>query len=101
MVVSSEDFKTVLRTVGSRPKWMFSLSSYNVISSQRSACQGEEVHTSACKRREKLYFVKVPKYCHLSSDAHEQTTEIPIPIKYLARPQPRERAWDRERGRLC
>ena len=31
---------------------------------------------------------------HLTSDAHEWINEIPtVPIYYLAKPQPRERAW--------
>ena len=31
---------------------------------------------------------------HLISDAHEWINEIPtVPIYYLAKPQPRERAW--------
>ena len=33
---------------------------------------------------------------HLISDAHEWINEIPtVPIYYLAKPQPRERAWRR------
>ena len=37
---------------------------------------------------------------HLISDAHEWINEIPIvPIYYLAKPQPRERAWDNQRGK--
>ena len=32
---------------------------------------------------------------HLISDAHEWINEIPtVPIYYLAKPQPRERAWN-------
>ena len=30
---------------------------------------------------------------HLISDAHGWINEIPVPIYYLAKPQPRERAW--------
>ena len=40
---------------------------------------------------------------HLISDAHEWINEIPtVPIYYLAKPQPRERAWkvQREGARL-
>ena len=40
---------------------------------------------------------------HLISDAHEWINEIPtVPIYYLAKPQPRERAWKvlREGARL-
>ena len=37
---------------------------------------------------------------HLISDAHEWINEIPtVPIYYLATPQPRERAWDKQRGK--
>ena len=36
---------------------------------------------------------------HLISDAHEWINEIPtVPIYYLAKPQPRERAWRNQRG---
>ena len=32
---------------------------------------------------------------HLISDAHEWINEVPtVPIYYLAKPQPRERAWE-------
>ena len=37
---------------------------------------------------------------HLISDAHEWINEIPtVPIYYLAILQPRERAWDDQRGK--
>jgi hypothetical protein len=37
---------------------------------------------------------------HLISDAHEWINEIPtVPIYYLAKPQPRERAWVYQRGK--
>jgi hypothetical protein len=37
---------------------------------------------------------------HLISDAHEWINEIPtVPIYYLANPQPRERAWHKQRGK--
>jgi hypothetical protein len=37
---------------------------------------------------------------HLISDAHEWINEIPtVPIYYLAKPQPRERAWKKQRGK--
>ena len=37
---------------------------------------------------------------HLISDAHEWINEIPtVPIYYLAKPQPRERAWQNRRGK--
>ena len=37
---------------------------------------------------------------HLVSDAHEWIDEIPtVPTYYLAKPQPRERVWDNQRGR--
>ena len=37
---------------------------------------------------------------HLISGAHEWINEIPIaPIYYLAKPQPRERAWNNQRGK--
>ena len=37
---------------------------------------------------------------HLMSDAHEWISEIPtVPIYYLAKPQPRERAWQNQRGK--
>ena len=38
---------------------------------------------------------------HLISDAHEWINEIPtVPIYYLAKPQPRERAWQQQRGEI-
>ena len=37
---------------------------------------------------------------HLISGAHEWINEIPtVPIYRLAKPQPRERAWDSWRGK--
>ncbi len=37
---------------------------------------------------------------HLISDAHEWINEVPtVPIYYLAKPQPRERAWKNQRGK--
>ena len=37
---------------------------------------------------------------HLISDAHEWINEIPtVPTYHLAKPQPRERAWDNQRGK--
>ncbi len=37
---------------------------------------------------------------HLISDAHEWINEFPtVPIYYLAKPQPRERAWAHRRGK--
>ena len=37
---------------------------------------------------------------HLISDAHEWMNEIPtVPIYYLAKLQPRERAWQNQRGK--
>jgi hypothetical protein len=37
---------------------------------------------------------------HLISDAHEWNNEIPaVPIYSLAKPQPRERAWQNQRGK--
>ena len=37
---------------------------------------------------------------HLISDAHEWINEIPtVPTYYLAKPQPRERAWQKQRGK--
>ena len=37
---------------------------------------------------------------HLISDAHEWINEIPtVPNYYLAKPQPRERAWQNQRGK--
>ena len=37
---------------------------------------------------------------HLISDAHEWINKIPtVPIYYLAKPQPRERAWQNQRGK--
>jgi len=37
---------------------------------------------------------------HLISDAHEWINEIPtVPIYVLANPQPRERAWQHQRGK--
>ena len=37
---------------------------------------------------------------HLISGAHEWINEIPtVPIYYLAKPQPRERTWEDQRGK--
>ena len=37
---------------------------------------------------------------HIIIDAHEWINEIPtVPIYYLAKPQPRERAWQNQRGK--
>ena len=37
---------------------------------------------------------------HLISDAHEWINEVhTVPIYYLAKPQPRERAWKQQRGK--
>ena len=37
---------------------------------------------------------------HLISDVHEWINEIPtVPIYYLAKPQPRERAWKKTAGK--
>ena len=37
---------------------------------------------------------------HLISGVHEWINEIPtVPIYYLAKPQPRERAWNNQRGK--
>ncbi|CDW61345.1 hypothetical protein TTRE_0000980101 [Trichuris trichiura] len=37
---------------------------------------------------------------HLISDAHEWINKIPtVPIYCLAKPQPRERAWQNQRGK--
>jgi hypothetical protein len=36
---------------------------------------------------------------HLICDAHEWINEIPTVPTYLAKPQPRERAWDNQRGK--
>jgi len=37
---------------------------------------------------------------HLISDAHEWINKIPtVPVYYLVKPQPRERAWDIQRGK--
>lgn len=37
---------------------------------------------------------------HLISDAHEWINEIPtVPTHALAKPQPRERAWQHQRGK--
>ena len=37
---------------------------------------------------------------HLISDAHEWINKIPtVPIYYLAKPQPRERTWEDQRGK--
>ncbi|KAK8935883.1 hypothetical protein KSP39_PZI014169 [Platanthera zijinensis] len=38
--------------------------------------------------------------CHLISDAHEWINEIPtVPVYYPAKPHPRERAWQNQRGK--
>ncbi|WZY99395.1 hypothetical protein YC2023_071724 [Brassica napus] len=37
---------------------------------------------------------------HQISDAHEWINEIPtVPVYYPAKPQPRERAWQNQRGK--
>nr|CDS30781.1 expressed protein [Hymenolepis microstoma]CUU98133.1 hypothetical transcript [Hymenolepis microstoma] len=55
-----------------------------------SECQSEEIQPSAGSQ--------MPR--HLISDAHEWINEIPtVPIYYLAKPQPRERAWQNQRGK--
>ena len=37
---------------------------------------------------------------HLISDAHERINEIPtVNIYYLSKTQPKERAWDNQRGK--
>jgi hypothetical protein len=37
---------------------------------------------------------------HLIGDAQERINEIPtVPIYFLAKPQPRERAWENQRGK--
>ena len=37
---------------------------------------------------------------HLISGAHEWINEVPtVPIYYLAKPQPRERTWENQRGK--
>ena len=37
---------------------------------------------------------------HLISDAHERINESPtVPIYYLAKPLPRERTWQNQRGK--
>ena len=46
----------------------------------------------------KLLLSQMPR--HLISDAHEWINEIPtVPIYYLAKPQPRERTWEDQRGK--
>ena len=37
---------------------------------------------------------------HLISDMHERINEIPtVPIYYLAKPEPREHAWQNHQGK--
>ena len=44
------------------------------------------------------FYSQMPR--HLISDAHEWINEIPtVPNYYLAKPQPRERAWISQRGK--
>jgi len=44
--------------------------------------------------------LKVAKCLVIFSDAHEWINEIPtVPIYYLANLQPRERAWNNQRGK--
>ena len=46
------------------------------------------------------YLVKLSQDLLLISDAHEWINEIPtVPIYYLAKPLPRERAWQNQRGK--
>ena len=60
-----------------------------------------------CSHESGLRLVLVLSHCqgsqmprHLISDVHEWINEIPtVPIYYLAKPQPRERAWRNQRGK--
>ena len=46
------------------------------------------------------YWLRSQMPRHLISDAHEWINEIPtVPIYYLAKPQPRERTWEDQRGK--
>jgi len=54
------------------------------------------------ERRHSAHCLRLPSQMprHLISDAHEWINEIPtVPIYYLAKPQPRERAWQNQRGK--
>ena len=54
--------------------------------------------SSGARRLTTLTGSQMPR--HLISDAHEWINEIPtVPIYYLAKPQPRERAWQNQRGK--
>ena len=56
----------------------------------------DQIENSASGRADKVS--QMPR--HLISDAHEWINEIPtVPIYYLAKPQPRERTWEDQRGK--
>ncbi|CAN6967505.1 unnamed protein product, partial [Brassica rapa subsp. trilocularis] len=53
---------------------------------------------TACPPWKRLSRSQMPR--HLISDAHEWINEIPtVPVYYPAKPQPRERAWQNQRGK--
>ena len=55
-------------------------------------------NTSELVANENIIGSQMPR--HLISDAHEWINEIPTgPLYYLAKPQPRERAWQNQRGK--
>jgi hypothetical protein len=61
----------------------------------RPGAQGANVHNPAHWWEQPS---QMPR--HLISDVHEWINEIPtVPIYYLAKPQPRERAWNKQRGK--
>ena len=72
-----------------------------MISAQCSECQSDEIHTSAVNGGSDCDSFKVDQMPrHLISDAHEWINEIPtVPFFYQAKPQPRERARDNQRGK--
>ncbi|KAF4580256.1 hypothetical protein EYR38_004884 [Pleurotus pulmonarius] len=87
---------TELGDTGGSPgkSYLFSLTVYNPeISLSGARVQWLVEHNSSVVSGSQM-----PR--HLISDAHEWINEIPtVPIYYLAKPQPRERAWQNQRGK--
>ena len=58
----------------------------------------KQAQVNGGSKYDSLKVARIPR--HLISDMHEWINNIPIvPIYYLAKPQPRERAWDTQRGK--
>ncbi|KRY43691.1 hypothetical protein T03_9835 [Trichinella britovi] len=64
--------------------------------SKRTTTNDESRRSSECPANTESS--QMPR--HLISDAYEWINKIPsVPIYYLAKPQPRERAWQNQRGK--